>query len=170
VSAESIGGDVRALARYVAKSLAIPEGKLVVWPLVRALAFVGFLVFGAATTLSWLRTAILRPLNTEEIKVRDVYGVSPIERDIALLHRWLPTEGKVGYWSELPQFRMIGVRLRLAPLLLDPDWRKHELVLVDYVAPPNLPALASAGYRLWVTPPGAESFAGGMQIYRRSSR
>jgi hypothetical protein len=131
---------------------------------------VGFLVFAAVTTLPWLHTAIRRPLTSERIVLRDLYAVSPIEYDTTLLQRWLPVEGKVGYWSELPQFRLVGVRLRLAPLLLDPDWRKHELVLVDYVTAAHLPDLTLAGYHLVTATPGAQSFAGGMQIYRRSPR
>lgn len=166
----TIAGEVRELARYLGKRLGVMVIRHVAWSLVRGLAFVGFIVFAAATGLPWLHTAITKPFHGESISLRELYAVSATEHDIALLRQWLPTEGKVGYWSELPGFRLVNVRLHLAPLLLDPDWRKYDLVLVDYVAAQHRAAIGSPKYQLLADFPGARSFAGGMQIYRRKAR
>jgi hypothetical protein len=151
MSAVAFGSAVRVLARYLGGRFG----------LLRVLAAVAFVTFAGITSARWLGTAIQKPLNTERTSVRDTYAVSPVEQDIALLRQWLPVEGKIGYWSELPPFRLGNVRLHLAPLLLDPDWRKYDLVLA---------AIESPSYQLLAGMVAAQSFARGMQIYRRNPR
>lgn len=137
------------------------------WDLVRALALVGFVIFAATSTLAWLHLGISKPLKNETIHPRNIYAVSPIEQDIALLRRWLPAEGKVGYLSEKTLLKRYESRLRLAPLLLDDNWGKHDWVLVDYPASEGQALIESPSYELVTTLADAKSFARGMRIYRK---
>jgi hypothetical protein len=135
---------------------------------VRALALVGFVVFAAISSLSWLQLSITKPHKHERINPRDAYDVSPIEQDLALLHRWLPVEGKVGYLSDRPEQQRYESRLRLAPLLLDYNWSKHDWVLVDYPVGQGQAVIESPRYQLVTALTEAKSFARGMRIYRRN--
>jgi hypothetical protein len=159
-------GKAGPLAWLLARGLEGPM-KLAAWDLVRALALVGFVLFALASSVAWLRLNITKPLKNEEIHARDIYSVSPIEQDIDLLRRWLPMEGKVGYLSEKPDLQRYETRLRLAPLLLDYDWGKHDWVLVDYPVRQGQAIIESPSYQLVADLTDAKSFARGMRIYRR---
>jgi hypothetical protein len=139
----------------------------VAWDIVRVLALVGFVLFAATSNLGWLHLNITKPLKNETIHARDLYAVSPIEQDIAFLRRWLPSEGKVGYLSEKPELQRYESRLRLAPLLLDYDWGKHDWVLVDYPVRQGQAVIESSSYELVAILTDAKSFARGMRIYRK---
>jgi hypothetical protein len=153
-------------ARVLVRGLEIPTNPAT-WDIVRALALVGFVLFAATSTLTWLHLNISKPLKNETIHPRDIYAVSPIEQDIALLRRWLPAEGKVGYLSEKPLLQRYESRLRLAPLLLDDNWGKHDWVLVDYPALQGRTLIESPSYELVTILADAKSFAQGMRIYRK---
>jgi len=126
------------------------------------------MAFAAVTSLDFLHTGLTKPLHGEQVNLRDTYAVTATDRDVALLRRWLPTEGKVGYLSSRPQFPRFQIRLWLSPLLLDDDWRKHDLLLLDLPSPRQLATVESSGYRLLTALPEANSFAMGMRVYRRS--
>jgi hypothetical protein len=145
-----------------------PGTKPAAWNLVRALALVGFVLFAATTSLGWLHLNFSKPFANETIDLRSTHTIPPhIEHDFALLQRWLPLEGKVGYLSEKPALLRFELQQRLAPLLLDSDWRKHDLVLVDLPGPKDKALVESPSYQLVVDLTEAQSFAIGMRIYRR---
>lgn len=137
------------------------------WSLVRALASAGFLLFGALTSLAWLHLDWTTPFAGEHIELRETFAVSAAEQDVALLERWLPTTGKIGYLSEKPPLARFEARMRLAPLLLDYAWQEHDLVLVDFPVKQGRPLIESASYQMLTALPEAKSFARGMRIYRR---
>ena len=161
-------GKAGPIAWFLARGIEGPETKPTAWDLVRALALVAFVLFAAASSLAWLQLNITKPLKNELIRPRDTYAVSAIEQDIALLRRWLPVEGKVGYLSEKPELQRYETRLHLAPLLLDYDWSKHDWVLVDYPVRRDQAIIESPSYQLVTDLAGAKSFARGMLIYRRT--
>ena len=161
-------GAVRPFAWFLAKGLDGPEGRPGIWEFVRALALMGFVFFAAFTSFSWLQLNITKPFKQETIRPREIYASSPSEQDIALLRRWLPVEGKVGYLSERPLLQCYEERLRLAPLLLDNDWRKHDWVLVDFPVARDRALIESPSYRLVTDLPDAKAFARGMRINRRN--
>lgn len=156
------------VARFLARGLEGPKAsRPTTWDLVRALALVGFVVFAAIESLSWLHLNITKQFKNESINVRSTYDVSPVEQDVALLMRWLPSQGKVGYLSEkqgLPHFES---KLRLAPLLLDSNWKQRDWVLVDYPVRQGLAEIQSPRYQLVAELPDAKAFARGMRIYKR---
>jgi hypothetical protein len=155
------------LAWLLARGLEGPT-RPAAWDIVRAFALVGFVLFAAASGLAWLHLNITKPLKNETIRAGDIYAVSsPIEQDIALLRRWLPSEGKVGYLSEKPELQRLESRLRLAPLLLDYNWSKYDWVLVDYPVRQGQAVIESPSYELVAIPTDAKSFARGMRIYRK---
>lgn len=158
----------RPLIWFLARGLESPTSRPKAWDLVRALALVGFVFFAAASSFSWLRLSITTPLKHERINPRDAYDISPIEQDLALLRRWLPVEGKVGYLSDRPEGPRYELRYRLAPLLLDYNWAKHDWVLVDYPVGQGATLIGLSRYRLVTALPEAKSFARGMLIYRRN--
>ena len=124
---------------------------------------VGFILFAAIESLSWLHLNVTKPFKNESIDLRNTYA-SPVEQDEALLLRWLPSQGKVGYLSEkqgLPRFES---KLHLAPLLLDSNWTQYDWVLVDYPVRQGLAEIESPRYQLVVNLPDAKTFAKGMRI------
>lgn len=161
-------GIVRPLVRFLTTDLEGPEAKPAAWHLVRALAIVGFVLFAATTSLAWLHLNFTKPFGSETIELRGAQSIPPhIEHDYALLQRWLPQEGKVGYLSGKSDLVRLDMQQRLAPLLLDSDWKKHDLVLVDFPIHQAKAILESASYQLVVDLTEAQSFAIGMRIYRR---
>ncbi len=158
----------RLVARFLVRGLEGPEtSKPIVWNVVRALALVGFVVFAAVTDLTWLHLNITKPFKNEIINFYGSYANSPVEQDAALLLRWLPAQGKVGYLSDKQGLPRFEASLRLAPLLLDPSWTRHEWVLVDGPVRQGLALLESPRYRLVTDLRDAKAFARGMRIYRR---
>ena len=161
-------GTAWLVVRFLMRGLEGPEtSKPVAWNVVRALALVGFVVFAAIESLSWLHLNVTKPFKSESIDLRNTYAASPVEQDEALLLRWLPSQGKVGYLSEkqgLPRFES---QLRLAPLLLDSNWTRHDWVLVDYPVRQGLAEIESPRYQLVADLANAKTFARGMRIYKR---
>lgn len=161
-------GKVRPLGWLLRQGLEDSEDKPAAWNLVRALAVVGFVLFAATTTLEWLHLNFSKPFTFDTIDVRGSYAFpTHIEHDFVLLRRWLPREGKVGYLSEKPELLRFEMQQRLAPLLLDPNWSRNDLVLVDVPAPRDKAIVGSPNYQLVVNLTDAQSFAIGMRIYRR---
>jgi hypothetical protein len=168
MSAGILGREARALAHYLGRRLAPTRANG--WTLLRAALAIAFVAFAVITCAGWLRTAVARPFHGERIELRDFYDPSPIEHDLALLRQWLPVEGKIGYLSDLPPFRLGNVRLHLSPLLLDPDWRKYDWVLVDHAVGRFRTEIESPAYEFVAGMVTARAVAGGMQLYRRRSR
>jgi hypothetical protein len=155
------------VAWFVARGLEGPRNKPAAWDLVRALVLVGFVVFAAITSLTWLHLNITKPFKNEIVNLRNTYAVTPVEQDVALLLRWLPSQGKVGYLSDKQGLPRFEANLRLAPLLLDSSWTRHEWVLVDGPVRQGLAELESPRYQLVTDLPEAKAFARGMRIYKR---
>jgi hypothetical protein len=133
----------------------------------RTLAALGFLLFAFSTTAGWWKTHVTQPFRDGRLNGRDLYQVSAIEKDISVVRRWLPVTGTVGYLSGRWDSRHFELRYFLAPLLLDFDWTKHELVLVDYpMGNRNSPQFLP-NYRLVTNFGGATSFARDMKLFRR---
>ncbi len=161
-------GMARLVARFLVRGLEGPEtSRPVAWNVVRALVLVVFVAFAAITSLTWLHLNITKPFKNEIINLRNTYAVSPVEQDIALLLRWLPSQGKVGYLSDKQGLPRFEASLRLAPLLLDSSWTRHAWVLVDGPVRQGLAELESPRYRLVTDLRDAKSFAKGMRIYKR---
>jgi hypothetical protein len=160
-------GKVRPFAWFLAQGLRNSHAKPTAWDCVRVLALLGFVGFAASTHVRWLYLNITKPLGNEHINLHDTYGDSPNERDVALLRRWLPLEGKVGYLSERPIYRHFEARMHLAPLLLDFEWQKYDWVLVDYPVKRDRVLLESPSYQLVANLRNANAFARGMRIYKR---
>jgi hypothetical protein len=133
----------------------------------RALAVLGFLLFAFNTTAGWCKTHVFQPFRDGRMKGRDLYQVSAIEKDLSLVRRSLPATGTVGYLSEKWEGRRYELRYLLAPLLLDFDWTKHELVLVDYPMGNRKSPQFLPNYRLITDFRGASSFARDMKLFRR---
>jgi hypothetical protein len=160
-------GEAGALARFLAKACDGAVAQPSAWAFVRALAVAGFVVFAAYTSIGWLHLNLTKPFKGERIDVRETFAVSAAEQDVALLRRWLPMTGKIGYLSEKPDLPRFETRMRLAPLLLDYDWRKYDVVLVDYPVTHDRALIDSPSYQLVTDLSQARSFARGMRIYLR---
>jgi hypothetical protein len=133
----------------------------------RALACLGFLLFAFSTTTRYWKTLVTQPFRDGKLRFGDLYQVSAVEKDISLVRRWLPVTGTVGYLSQRWEGRHYELRYFLAPLLLDFNWTKHELVLVDYpMGNRNSPQFLPH-YRLITDFRGASSFARDMKLFRR---
>ena len=159
---------VRPLRWLLSQGLEDSETKPAAWDLVRALAIIGFVLFAATTTLRWLYLNFSKPFTIESIEVRGAYTIPPhIAHDYSLLRRWLPREGRVGYLSEKPELLRLEMQQRLAPLLLDPNWSRDDLVLVDVPPRRDKAIVESPSYQLLGNLTDAQSFAIGMRIYRR---
>ena len=161
-------GQAGVLVRYLAGAFEGSTTKFWGWSAVRALAVLGFLLFAAFTSLGWLHVNITKPLKNEQVSLRDTYAISPAELDVALLRRWLPAAGKIGYLCEKPPLTCCETRMRLAPLLLDYDWQKYDVVLVDFPVAQGRALLESPSYGLVTALSEARAFARGKRIYRRN--
>jgi hypothetical protein len=155
-----------AARRAVQRSLNRLLGKsLTPWDHARAAVLLGFIAFSAITLSAWLRICVTRPSKGVGLALGRTVVVTN-EHDIALVRAALPAT-KVGYLAESVSFRYFQVSYYLAPVVVDLDWQKNDLVLADNLTRKNHTLLASAGYQPISTLRGATSFARGLQIYQR---
>ena len=166
-TSDAPAGKSEFLSRFVVQALEGSTTPYIAWDLARAALLVGFVYFAATTSLAWLDINIRRPLKNERIDLLGAIDITPVEKDLALLRPWLPAKGKIGYLSEKPELQRYKTRLWLAPLLLDYDWGKYDLVLVDYPVHKGLEILETPKYQMLANLNDGKSFAKGARIYKR---
>jgi len=131
---------------------------------VTAWLYAALLVFAVVST--FYRYA-LEPFSKRALLKSAVFEVSPGEKDAFLLQGALKAYRAVGYATDGDNARIVTARCFLAPVLLDLNYSRHDIVMSDYTTAAKDVFRTDPAYTLVTGFPRATDWARSIKIYRK---
>ncbi|HJX64954.1 MAG TPA: hypothetical protein VJ860_13510 [Polyangia bacterium] len=119
-----------------------------------------------AVVLNFYRYAF-QPFSKKSFLDSAVFKVPPAQKDASLLQGVLKPYRVIGYATDGDSARIVNARYFLAPVLLDLDYQRHDIVLSDYTTPTKDIFKTSPAYTLVAEFPQATDWARSTKIYRK---
>ncbi len=108
-----------------------------------------------------------QPFSKKSFLDSAVFKVPPAQKDASLLQGVLKPYRAVGYATDGDSPRIVNARYFLAPVLLDLDYLRHDIVLSDYTTPAKDILKTNPAYTLVAEFPQATDWARSIKIYRK---
>jgi hypothetical protein len=136
--------------------------------------------FPFRTVVAWIFSALLalavvstfyqyafQPFSKKAFLESPLFKVSPGQKDASLLQQALKTYRAVGYATDGHPGLVVNARYLLAPVMLDLNYARHDVVLSDYTASTKDIFKTDPAYVLVTGFPQATDWARNIKIYRK---